>query len=741
MVVFAVDEGILQVARYRAPDPLGYFFAKRALQVQTTQILDLALPEFKRFIAAASPGGDAEGALGRHLNPFKRQRDKPVAYWSGVIDAGPRECGLSWQVPDTFNGTLRVMAVAVSVSGDAVGVFEKRIVSRGDLTLSPNAPLTVTPGDEFDVSVGVANNAAGSGAAAELTVTLASSPHFEVVGASTAKLAVAESHENATGFRVRVKDELGSGTLNFSANLGARGAQATVAVSVRPPQPYFVQLSAGTIRGGEADAPLSRTLYPEHRSLHAGVSFMPLALTHGLVTYLENFPHSCTEQLVSMAVPALILSDRPEFGYVKSKDNRSLDDAITALRERQNSEGAVGMWAANAHISEHASVYAMHFLVEAKERKRAVPQAVIDAGNKWLQNLAGSPGASLAEERAGAYAVYILTRQGIVTANLAAAIQKRLEEKHAGAYEQDIAAAYLAASYRLMKQEALAERLISPMEIGRSTPYAVYNDPMARDAALLFLLARHFPERLPRLKPDALESLVKPVAAGQYNTYSSAWTILALDAYARVVEKLPPNSLAVSEVLRNGAVRPLTLPPALMPRVSLDADMAGPRFANKSSLNAYWFVEEAGFDRELPEKEIRDGIEVLREYVDVAGKPVSTVRLGAEIEVRLKFRAIGRSAVENVALVDLLPGGFDLVLNETGVARFGRSNWRPDFADRRDDRIVLYGTVSDTFQEFVYRIKATNSGAFTVPPAYSESMYERGVRARSLGARITVVKP
>jgi uncharacterized protein YfaS (alpha-2-macroglobulin family) len=372
-----------------------------------------------------------------------------------------------------------------------------------------------------------------------------------------------------------------------------------------------------------------------------------------------------------------------------------------------------------------------------------VPADLISRGNIWLQSVAGGVGGSLADERARAYAVYVLTRQGVVTANFAAAIQKRLEEKHAGAYEPDITAAYLAASYRLMKQESLAERLISKLEMGRTTPFELYNDPLARDAGLLFVLARHFPERLPRLRPEALESLVKPIAAEEYNTYSSAWAILALDAYARAVEKLPPASLTASEVLKSGAVRALTLPPTLMPRVNLSADAAGARFANRSQLNAYWFVEEAGFDRSLPTTEIRDGIEVLREYVDLAGKPVSTVAVGAEIEVRLKFRAIGRGSVANVALVDLLPGGFDLVLNETGALRFGtrRLNWTPEFADRRDDRIVLYGTVGDTFQEFAYRIKATNSGVFAVPPGYAESMYERSVRARSLGARITVVKP
>ena len=59
VVVFAIDEGILQVARYRLKDPLDYFFRKRALEVKSTQILDLILPEFSKMMAlTAAPGGD-----------------------------------------------------------------------------------------------------------------------------------------------------------------------------------------------------------------------------------------------------------------------------------------------------------------------------------------------------------------------------------------------------------------------------------------------------------------------------------------------------------------------------------------------------------------------------------------------------------------------------------------------------------------------------------------------------------
>ncbi|HVQ65542.1 MAG TPA: MG2 domain-containing protein, partial [Terriglobia bacterium] len=108
-VVLAVDEGILQVARYKNPNPLGYFFQKRMLEVETRQILDLLLPEYKRFMALAAPGGDEDGGFARHLNPFARKRKPPVAYWSGLIDVGPGGRNLTYTVPDYFNGKLRIV--------------------------------------------------------------------------------------------------------------------------------------------------------------------------------------------------------------------------------------------------------------------------------------------------------------------------------------------------------------------------------------------------------------------------------------------------------------------------------------------------------------------------------------------------------------------------------------------------------------------------------------------------------
>ncbi|HEU4532042.1 MAG TPA: MG2 domain-containing protein, partial [Steroidobacteraceae bacterium] len=274
IVLFAVDEGILQVARYRTPDPLAHFFEKRALEVSTQQILDLILPEFRRN--AAAPGGDAEAALGRHLNPFRRKGDEPVAFWSGILDADATTREVRYTVPDHFNGTLRVMAVAVT--RDAIGVHESRTLVRGDFVLSPNAPTTVTPGDLFEVSVGLANNLEGSGANARITVALDVDAGLALEGEARQVLEIAENSESSARFRLRTLTKLGPAKLRFTASSGGNSARRTIDLSVRPSTPFMTSTAAGSLRKSSLDVPIERSMYPEHRTLEASLSLLPLAI-------------------------------------------------------------------------------------------------------------------------------------------------------------------------------------------------------------------------------------------------------------------------------------------------------------------------------------------------------------------------------------------------------------------------------------------------------------------------------
>lgn len=758
LVLFAVDEGILQVAAYKTPDPLGYFFQKRALEVSTTQILDLILPEFRQLGLAAAPGGDAEGLLGKHLNPFRRKGEKPVAYWSGIVDADSTTRELKYTVPDYFNGTLRVMAVAVT--DDRVGVHESRTLVRGDFVLSPNAPTTVSPGDEFDVSVGVSNNVEGSGASATIAVTLETDAGLEVVGEPEQEVGIAEGREGSVRFRLRAKDVPGSANMSFIARTGSASGKRKIDLSVRPATPFMTQLSAGVLQKGDREVRIERQMYPHHRTLETGASMLPLQFAHGFVAYLSNYPYACTEQIVSMSMPAVLLTSRPEFGYVQTRDGSDVSSLIGELRSRQTETGAYKLWPGGNEVVEFVSLYAQHLLLEAGERGQAVPGDLLANGNNYLREVARRDGNNLTDERQSAYAIYLLTRQGQRMAAEIAAIRKRLAERYRGQWETDLTAAWLAASLDLMRQDRDAESLISGTRFDAPVD-ELYNDPMTRDALLLFIISRHFPERLKTVPSEVFTTMAKRVTDGYYHSLSAGTTLLALDAYASATQGAERN-LAIAEVLKNKSVRSLALPQGLFPAVKFTDQAAALKFTNNTNLNAYYLIEQSGFDRKPPTQAIKQGLEVLREYTDSSGKAITSITMGQQIDVHLKFRGLKQGGYSNVALVDLLPGGFELVVpTEPAQTPFGQEDgdyeqaydrWQCQicvgnlkaslqYADMREDRVVFYANANSDVSEIVYRIKATNVGSYVTPPAYGEAMYDRSVVGRSASGRIEVSRP
>ena len=753
-VVFAIDEGILQVARYKEADPLGYFFQKRALEVKSAQILDLILPEFKRLMASAAPGGDEAGANARNLNPFKRKGEAPAVYWSGIVElpAGTKE--FSYTVPDHFNGTLRVMAVAVSDS--AVGVASTRALVRGDFVISPNLPLMVAPGDQFDVSVGVANNIAGAAADSPVQLTLKPAATFEVVGSPTQTLKIGAMRESVATYRLKVKDAkdatLGSATLQFTSSLGAKTSTRKMDVSVRPATPMATTLALGSFTGS-AEVPTPRDLVPEFRKQEVAVSVLPLALAPGLMAYLDNFEHLCTEQLVSRTLPALVLARRPEFAADRTAQSaaKTLDGTLRMLRTRQNAQGGFGLWTASVQADEFASVYAVHLMLEARELDlpgAAVPPDLLQKGIDYLQQLAGSNPADLNAARNRAYAIYLLTRNGAVTTPLVAGLRETLEAKYAATWKTDATASFMAATYQLLKQEKPAAELLGPLTKqlengGADYRYANYSDPTIRDAQLLYLLSRHFPARLKALDAKTFTRFVTPLANGRYNTLSSSWSILAIDAMARTLGSEALGKLAATQIDAQGKATPLTLPANLLPRAAFDAGTVKLKLANDSALTTWYAVTQTGFDRTPPTTELKAGLEVVREYVGADGKPTSAVKIGDEVTVRLSLRGIaaqGASAeVGNVALTDLLPGGFEPVQSRTAEGAASTvSGPSLEYADVREDRVVIYAGANDSVQTWTYRIRATNTGEFVVPPAWAQSMYERERQARSLASKVTV---
>ncbi|MDP9009258.1 MAG: alpha-2-macroglobulin [Pseudomonadota bacterium] len=768
-VVFAVDEGILQVAHYQTPDPLGEFFKKRALEVKTSQILDLTLPEFKRILAAAAPGGDGEAALRRNLNPFKRKHDKPAVYWSGIVDVNANR-EFTWTVPDSFNGSLKVFALAVNDS--SIGVAQTQTLVRGDFVLTPNMPVAVAPGDEFEVSVGVANSVAGSGADASVAVVADLPPQLEPLGPRQQMVKIGERREGVALFRFRARPQLGATAVKFTASWQEHESHLVADLSVRPASPYVTEIMAGYFASA-VDVPIERQLYANYRKLSVGVSSLPLVLADSVADYLDDYPHLCTEQLVSRGFAALVVAHRPELARRESQKTHPPGAATAALlavlRGRQNAEGAFGLWAASVDADEFASVYALHWLIDAHDRGEAIPGDLLQKGLVWLQRYAASPvpddgSAGLQGLRNRAYATYLLTRQGMVTTPLVASLRETLDSRYAKVWKTDVTAAYLASVHRLQHQDREAATLIEGLATQIGTPsnqrFSFYYDDTVRDAEVLYLLSRHFPDRARALKPQSLQALVAPLGRGQYNTLSSAWLVLAFDAYATGAPLNGLDKFSGSEVAAGGKRTALDLKGQLILRGPYDSDGKQLHLVNDTGLTGYFAITNSGYDLSPPTGELRQGIEILREYLDAQGQPTTNVRSGEEITVRLRMRAIASDHIGNVAVTDLLPGGFEPVLQSSPATlgredadastpsagssfdRLGRSStWHPEFADVREDRVVLYGTLSKNLAEYQYRIRATNAGSFLVPPTYAESMYDRTLRARAHASRITVQRP
>lgn len=794
-VVYAVDEGILQVAHYTKPDPLAFFFQKSRLEVDSNQILDLILPEFSQLLKASAPGGDADGLLGRHLNPFKNKRKAPAVYWSGLVDVGSNPTQVSYKVPDYFNGKLHLYAVVVD--HEAIGVTEGGSEVRGDLIITPNVPVMLAPGDEVDVSYGIANNLkAGPG---NLEVSLKTSANVEVVGAATQSLAVAPGKEGQGSFHIRAKDTPGAATLNFTASAGSSKAHLQEEFSLRPAAPYRTVITAGRSDSSKKQLLLSRQLYDPFRTVNVATAYTPLAWASGLQQYLDSYPYACTEQLVSMGLPALLYSEHPELGNLKGKG--SVSDVIRVLQSRQNDEGGFGLWSASTNVANWPSLWAVHYLIEARDRHQPIPNELFDRSKNWLNRMAGPWGNSMDDMRQRAYAIYLLSRLGVQTGSQLSQLQEELKQRYQDVWPTDITAAYVAASQRLLQQTDLAQKTLKavPWKYGYSG-YDVYYSELGHSAQLLYIYAKHFPELLEKVPPRTLDDMGQRITNHEYSSLSASYLLLALTEYGEAARTQAKAPVSLSLIQANNSLQALaSSATTLIQHSDIPNGVKGVELAQDSQLPMFYSLTESGFDKQsasLPE--VKDGIEIQREYLDLNGKPLEKVSLGDEFLVRLRLRSIARNYLYQVAVVDLLPGGVEPVINRApapstqashdaepavneaaanaegegeamdagegeegmseeaprssepapvveGVPGFGgepgQSTWQAQFADLRDDRLVIYGDLTKDMVTFTYRVRATNAGSYQTPAAYVEAMYEPKLFARSKPSRFSVVKP
>ncbi len=191
----AVDNGVLQVSDFKTPDPYGYFYAPKSLEVQAYDMYPLLFPELRARLS--STGGDGDLEMNKRTNPMPAKRIKIVSYWSGIAKAdGSGNASFEFDIPQ-FSGEVRLMAVAYK--DESFGSSESAITVADPLVLSTALPRFLSPGDTATVPVIITNTTAKSTTA---TATLSVSGPLKVVGDSKQSVSLNANSENRAVFQV-----------------------------------------------------------------------------------------------------------------------------------------------------------------------------------------------------------------------------------------------------------------------------------------------------------------------------------------------------------------------------------------------------------------------------------------------------------------------------------------------------------------------------------------------------------
>jgi hypothetical protein len=264
------------------------------------------------------------------------------------------------------------------------------------------------------------------------------------------------------------------------------------------------------------------------------------------------------------------------------------------------------------------------------------------------------------------------------------------------------------------------------------------------------LIALHFPGQIKQLPMDFWSRMANAIHENYYQSLSAARILLAVDAYAAAASQLAAGKVGLSAIDKAGISKVIELPQQLiLSKLAVPLDAAKLKLNNGGELPLFYSWAESGFELNVPKEATSKGIEIIHQFLDAKGNVVNEAQVGDELTVQVRVRSTDRSQVEQVALVDILPGGMEPVLTSPSdddapdmpIWRRrlgGKSTWEIEYADIREDRVIFYGTVNSNLTEVTYKVRATNVGQFVVPAAYGEAMYERRIFGRSAIASFKV---
>jgi len=720
----AVDEGICQLTAFETPDAHDFFFGKKRLGVESYDIYGAVLPEITAS-SLTSVGGDVEAQRKRQLTPVSVTRVKPVALWSGLLETDNKgRATLRFDLPQ-FNGTLRLMAVAFA--GDRFGNAEKKVFVREPIVLTPTFPRFIGSGDNLTIPVNIYN---GTGADATFSVHLGAQGPVAITGEAKQSVVVAAGAEKQVYFDVQADNAAGEVQFNLSARTGHEKASMSVDVPLRPPVPFITLSGAGT---AEASSPGTFVFpgdwFEDTANFRVTVSSFPAIKFSGSLQYLLSYPYGCVEQVTSKVFPLLAFNDiarlaEPEL-FKRNSAAYYVEEGIRRLENMQLTSGAFSYWPSGRVINNWGSVYAAHFLVEARKNGYLVSDRVY---NNLMNALSAATRNYQLQDRhrlqTAVYACYVLALAGKPAKSTMLYFKNNALENLSQDAQFQLAGAFALAGDRqtamaLLPKSAGAFRASGKRETGRN-----FNSPVRAQAIMLDILAQI------DAKHPMVPLLVKKLtdAASRHGrwgtTQENAFAFLALGKILR----------GQSDINCSGT---LTVDGKTVAKFTTEdqeftsGDWGGKQVSldirGKGTCYFYWRAE--GIPAGLHTKEFDNDLQVRRRYLDKNGNAVlgNMFRQGDLVIAEISVKPTAED-LHNVVVVDMLPAGLEIenprLQSRKGIEWIGNKNYHPAYMDIRDDRLILFGNFRrGQTATFYYALRAVTRGTFTLPPVRAEAMY------------------
>ncbi|MCD0489990.1 hypothetical protein LPB86_17240 [Pedobacter sp. MC2016-14] len=730
-----VDEGLLDLTRFKTPDPHAVFYAREGLGVKTWDLFDEVLGAWGGNLERIlSIGGD--GSANRNLKPAKANRFAPVVKYMGPFAIGKGETKThKFKLPQ-YIGAVRVMVVAGQQG--AYGFAEKSVQVKKPLMLLATLPRVIGPGESFTLPVTVFTTEA-----ALKNVTLSVQAQNLLIQGSAAKtMFFKQPGEQMAYFEVKAPERIGIAKVKVKVQSGSETAVYDVEMDIRNPNPYVTNVLSQMIEPGKTwSVNYQPTGMAGTNSGNLELSAIPPINLKKRLSYLMQYPHGCVEQTTSSVFPQLFLEQLTQLSeQQKTEKERNIKVAIQKLRGFQTTDGGLGYWPGASSSDEWGSNYAAHFLIEAQNAGYTVPVGM-DELIRYLKNKAGNWAPNSTNFYGGdllqSYRLYVL------------ALAKRPEmaamnKLRAFEYLSESAKWRLAAAYKLAGQTDAANKLVA----GLATAVKPYNQmggtygSDTRDEAMIL-------ETLTLLgqKGKAAE-LLQPLASklGQdtwYSTQTTAYSLLAIAKFCG--QTTSAAKLAYTYVLDgkkasdNSGKYMSSIPVLFKSRTASVTNNSQRVLFARLILQGQ---PAAGQNNFLPNN--TDALIMGVNYKLLNGKTIdpTVLKQGLDFYAEVTIKNPGKMGYyEQMALTQIFPSGWEIINTRLNDNESILASSPYGYRDIRDDRVFTYFNLREN-ETVTYKVllNASYLGKFYLSAIQCEAMYNNTISATQAGQWVQVVK-